>query len=49
MLASLAALLGAGGLAWYAKQPLRIEPLPKTINVMPGTNLRSRPSTPIWA
>ena len=39
--AALAALLLAGGLAWYANQPLRIEPLPKTINVVPGTHLRS--------
>ncbi len=41
MLAGLAVLAGAGGLAWYANQPLRIEPLPKTINVAPGTHLRS--------
>ena len=41
VLAGLAALLGAGGLAWYGKQPLRIEPLPKTVNVMPGTHLKS--------
>jgi len=41
VLAGLAALVGAGGLAWYGKQPLRIEPLPKTINVMPGTHLKS--------
>ncbi|MBW8457196.1 MAG: endolytic transglycosylase MltG [Thiobacillus sp.] len=41
VLAALAALLLAGGLAWYANQPLRIEPLPKTINVVPGTHLRS--------
>ena len=40
-LATLAALVGAGGLAWYASQPLRIEPLPKTINVMPGMHLKS--------
>lgn len=40
-LAALAALAGAGGLAWYASQPLRIEPLPKTINVMPGMHLKS--------
>jgi UPF0755 protein len=31
----------AGGLAWYGNQPLHIEPLPKTFNVMPGTHLRS--------
>ena len=37
----LAALAGAGGLAWYGNQPLRIEPLPKTINVTPGTHLKS--------
>lgn len=41
VLAVLAALLLAGGLAWYGNQPLRIEPLPKTINVTPGTHLRS--------
>ncbi len=41
MLAGLAALLGSGGLAWYGNQPLRIEPLPKALNVMPGTHLRS--------
>ena len=41
MLASLVALAAAGGLAWYGNQPLRIEPLPKTINVTPGTHLRS--------
>lgn len=41
MLAGLAALAAAGWLAWYANQPLRIEPLPKTINVVPGTHLRS--------
>lgn len=42
VLAALAALLLlAGGLAWYANQPLRIESLPKTINVVPGTHLRS--------
>jgi UPF0755 protein len=41
ILACLIVLTGVGGLAWYASQPLRIEPLPKTINVMPGTHLRS--------
>jgi len=41
VLAVLAALMLAGGLAWYANQPLRIEPLPKTINVVPGSHLRS--------
>ena len=40
VIAALAVLAGAGGLAWYANQPLRIEPLPKTINVMPGTHLQ---------
>ena len=40
-LAVLAALMLAGGLAWYGNQPLHIEPLPKTFNVMPGTHLRS--------
>jgi len=33
--------MGAGGLAWYGNRPLQIEPLPKTLNVVPGTNLRS--------
>jgi UPF0755 protein len=41
MLAGLLALVVAGGLAWYGNQPLRMEPLPKTINVTPGTHLRS--------
>ena len=41
LLAGLAALAGAGGLAWYANRPLPIEPLPRTINVAPGTHLRS--------
>jgi len=40
-LVGLVALVGAGGLAWYGNQPLRIEPLPKTFDVVPGTNLRS--------
>ncbi len=40
-LAVLLALAGAGGLAWYGNRPLQIEPLPKTLNVAPGTNLRS--------
>ena len=40
-LAGVAVLAGAGGLAWYGNQPLRIEPLPKTINVTPGTHLKS--------
>lgn len=41
LLTVLAVLMGAGGLAWYATQPLRIEALPKILNVTPGTNLRS--------
>ncbi len=41
VLAVLAALMLAGGLAWYGNQPMHIEPLPKTFNVMPGTHLRS--------
>src|SRR5574340_610633 len=41
ILAILLGLAGAGGLAWYGNQPLRIEPLPKTINVAPGSHLRS--------
>ncbi len=31
----------AGGLAWYARQPLTIEGLPRTVNVTPGMHLRS--------
>lgn len=41
VLVGLALLLGAGGLAWYATQPLDFEPLPKTVHVAPGTHLRS--------
>jgi UPF0755 protein len=41
VLVGLIALVGAGGLAWYGNQPLQIEPLPKTFDVVPGTNLRS--------
>lgn len=41
LLMFLAALMGAGRLAWYAMQPLHIDPLPRTLNVTPGTNLRS--------
>jgi UPF0755 protein len=41
LLTILAALLGAGGLAWYARQPLHIQPLPRTVNVTPGMNLKS--------
>jgi UPF0755 protein len=41
MLGGLAALAGAVGLAWYGNRPLRIDPLPKTVNVTPGTHLRS--------
>ena len=41
VLAVLAALAAAGGLAWYAKQPLRFEPMPKSINVTPGMHLKS--------
>jgi UPF0755 protein len=41
VLAGLVGLAGAGGLAWYGNQPLRFEPLPKIINVPPGTHLRS--------
>lgn len=40
-LGALAALVLAGGLAWYATRPLAIEPLPKTINVTPGMHLKS--------
>ncbi len=41
VLAGLVLLLAAGGLAWYATEPLRFEPLPKTVHVVPGTHLRS--------
>jgi UPF0755 protein len=41
LLTILAALLGAGGLAWFARQPLQIQALPKTVNVTPGMNLKS--------
>jgi UPF0755 protein len=41
LLTIMAALAGGGGLAWYATQLLHIEPLPKSLNVTPGTNLRS--------
>jgi UPF0755 protein len=41
VLAGLVGLAGAGGLAWYGNQPLRIEPMPRSINVTPGTHLRS--------
>jgi len=41
LLTILTALLGAGGLAWYARQPLQIQALPKTVNVTPGMNLKS--------
>ena len=40
-LVGLVALVGAGGLAWYGNRPLPIEPLPKTLEVVPGTNLRT--------
>ncbi|MBI1283489.1 MAG: endolytic transglycosylase MltG [Thiobacillus sp.] len=41
LLAGLLGLMAAGWLAWYATQPLHYEPLPRTINVEPGTHLRS--------
>jgi UPF0755 protein len=41
LLTVLAALIGAGGLTWYAQQPLHIESLPKSVNVPPGMNLRT--------
>src|SRR3569833_707927 len=34
-------LMGAGGLAWYGNRHMQIETLPKTLNVVPGTNLHS--------
>ena len=41
LLMVLLVLAGAGGLAWYGNQPLPVETPPKTINVTPGTHLRS--------
>ncbi len=41
VLVILATLLLAGGLAWYGKQPLEIQPLPKSVNVTPGMHLKS--------
>lgn len=41
LLTILAALAGGGGLAWYARQPLHIEALPKLVNVTPGMNVRT--------
>lgn len=41
LLIGLAGLVGAGGLVWYGSQPLRVDSLPKTIHVPPGTHLRS--------
>ena len=41
VLAILFALVSVGGLMWYGNQPLRIEPLPKIVNVPTGTHLRS--------
>jgi UPF0755 protein len=41
LLVGLLGLVAAGGLAWYATQPLHVESLPRTINVEPGMHLRS--------
>ncbi|MFP5382036.1 MAG: endolytic transglycosylase MltG [Gammaproteobacteria bacterium] len=41
LLALAAALALGGGLAWYARQPLAIEGLPKSVSVTPGMHLRS--------
>lgn len=41
LLTLLAAPLAAGGLAWYANDVLRIGALPRTINLTPGTHLKS--------
>lgn len=41
VLAGLALLAACAALYWYANQPLPVDSLPKTINVAPGTHLRS--------
>lgn len=41
VLTVVAALLLAGGLAWYGNRPLAISPLPKMISVPSGTHLKS--------
>jgi len=41
VLAVLFALASAGSLIWYGNQALRFEPMPKIVNVPPGTHLRS--------
>ena len=41
LLAVLFVLMLGGALVWYGNQPLPIEPLPKTISVVPGSSLRS--------
>jgi UPF0755 protein len=40
VLAALFVAMLAGVLVWYGNQPLSLEPLPKTISVVPGTTLR---------
>ncbi|MBT9568698.1 MAG: endolytic transglycosylase MltG [Thiobacillus sp.] len=37
----LIALVTVGGLLWFGNQPLHISPLPKLVNVPPGTHLKS--------
>lgn len=41
VLAGLSLLAALAALYWYANEPLQIDSLPKTINVVPGTHLRS--------
>ncbi len=41
LLGLVALLLPVAGGYWYAQKPLHIEPLPYTLNVAPGTTLRS--------
>ncbi len=41
LLVIIMAAAAAGGLVWYGNQPQAFDPLPKTINVPPGTHLKS--------
>ena len=41
LLAGLFAVVAVAGLLWFGTQPLRIDSLPKLVNVPPGTHLKS--------